>query len=204
MVGESEYNESLVQEYTYNSGIFLLSDPISCDGTLVAVNASGLCPLADDNMDRQMELRLLVFQRNGTEYTRNYSAPVTADCNNASGSNYTNGSVRAENLKVPISCGDFLAIRFRSTCSNNRCLFKPTIVNITGKQLMYFTVPSGRVDTLHMDDTQMIADASLLFSANIVNITGKDDIQVATPQYIVIYAHCLLHAQLICLHIVDC
>ena len=179
MVGESEYNESLVQEYTYNSGIFLLSDPISCDGTLVSVNASGLCPLSNDNMTRRMQLILLVFQRGETEYFPNYREFVAADCDNASGSNYmyTNGSVSAENLNVPVSCGDFLAIRFSSTCGE-RCLFNPTIVNITGKQLMYFTVPSGPVNPLKMNEADIIPDTSILFSANIVNITGKDNIQV--------------------------
>ena len=173
MIGESEYDDSL--EYEYNSGVFLLSDPVSCGGTLAAVNVSGLCTLSGmTNMT--VELRLLVFEQTSVGYSRKFGRSVTAKCyhsTNDSGSNYTTDSVNGENLDVPVSCGNFLGIRFNATCAETKCYFLPAAVNVTGKQLMYFPARPGPMQVLDKNAVRFMPDATLLFSANIVNISGE-------------------------------
>ena len=155
-------------------GIYLLSDPIECTGTLVALNASGVCVHAE-GANLTVMLRLYVYRQRGVnKYWRMSSNFITAECSNStlsiSRNDYSVGIVRNNSLSIPVSSGDFLGFLFVATCSefNVECIFQPAVVRNTTKQLLYFSKIDGRY--LKYGETK--SNMSLMISATINRTRG--------------------------------
>ena len=115
------------------------SYPITCNGTLVSINARGFC------LKTHQSVKLLIetVQFRDEEPTRNIRHFIDAECNSSTtlsfnGSDYYWGNVNVENQKIQVLAGEFLGIRFDPNCAELGCLFQPAIVNDSSEHTLLF------------------------------------------------------------------
>ena len=152
----------------------MISEPISCNGTIVSVTANGFCILTG-RTDQTVSLRLYIYQMQDNEFLRreNKNANIDAHCNSStttttsSGIEYSIGSVSAECINIPVTAGDFLAVRVNSACNKQRCFLQPAIVSDNGTQIMRSRVTGPHI---YLTEFQIDSNFSFLLSAKITGI----------------------------------
>ena len=169
MGGDTQNYESL--QPTDMTGYFVYRIP--CNGTLVAVNATGFCILTE-RTHQQVSIFLIIYREdNGTLISTNRHIP--ADCefvknNSVSGIDYSFGSVSDNDLNIPVTSDDILAIGFFATCDNFTCSFQPAIINDTTEYPLLFLEFGEEVNE---DNIKDFSNVSLLFSATIETSSDK-------------------------------
>ena len=175
-MGELDPNTTLLKNLqpSNENGLFMISEPISCNGTIVSVTANGFCVLTR-RTDQTVSLRLRIYQLQDNEFILRGDpiARIDAYCNSStatttsSGIEYSIGSVSAKCINIPVTAGDFLAVRFNRNCIRDICLFQPAIVSNNDTQIMY-----GRVMGPQINETefQINSNFSLFLSAKITGI----------------------------------
>ena len=140
------------------------SYPIPCNGTLVAVNATGFCILTE-RTHQQVSLLLIIYREdNGIPMATYHVIPADCDLanrNSVTGIDYSFGSVSDNDLNIPVTCDEFLSILFFSTCMDG-CHFQPAIINDASKHMLWFLEYGKPVN-----EAKDFSNASLLFSATI-------------------------------------
>ena len=145
--------------------------PISCNGTLVSINAHGFCPKT--NMSVVLVFYIANIQDN-TYINIKHRGQVLAECDtvtstaiSSDGLEYYKGNISTGNqIAIKVSSGEYLAIGYyESTCWKSTCFFLPAIVNESSKHMLHFTknVSLGEVH----------ANTSLLFSATFLSGEAK-------------------------------
>ena len=146
---------------------------IPCNGTLVAVSATGFCILTE-RTDQHVLLSLFIYREdNGIPLPTTHR--ITADCeffknNSVSGINYSLGSVSDNDLNIPVTSGEFLSIGFFATCENFSCSFQPAIINEPSKHTLLFLEFGEKADVAN---AKVFSNISLLFSATIETPSDK-------------------------------
>ena len=138
--------------------------PISCNGTLVAINAHGFC-----QKNKKRSRVLLVFfivrtQNNIAIEPKLHDIEAKCDTSTAIsmyGSEYYMGTISTENQTIKVSSDEYLAIRFQSACNNLSCLFQPAIISEASSHTLFFT------ENAFTGDRERQTNISLLFSATI-------------------------------------
>ena len=139
------------------SGYF--SYPISCDGRVTSVKASGFCFIPNPNVPVVLFLGVTTFRSNGFSFSHHI---IPANCaTQINGSDYHAGSISADDVGIQVSSGNLLSVRFNSTCLDGVCLFQPAIVNESTNY--NFTFYDGNLKPLD------VGSISLLFSATIIS-----------------------------------
>ena len=142
-VGESRHDISRLksmqqeQESDYDSGLFLLQDPIPFEGTIVDVTASGYCTIAErDNEPFQLSLTFYDGKR------RVGSFVIPAECDTSTNnSNVTVIGWVQQDTKIAVTTGQCLVIQFRSQCNpegQDICTFRPATDTDTNKSQQFF------------------------------------------------------------------
>ena len=162
--GDIQNYESL--QPTNMTGYF--SYLIPCNGTLVAVNATGFCILTE-RTDQEVSLLLVIYRQDGATSIH----LVPADCdfanrNSVSGIDYSFGSVSDNDLHIPVTSDEILNIGFFTTCSIDGCQFQPAIINDTSTQMLWFLERDKPVN-----EVEDFSNVSLLFSATIQTASKK-------------------------------
>jgi hypothetical protein len=137
--GESDHNDTRLemlrveQESKYESGLFLLRDPIGYNGTVVGVSASGYCILVNRTGGQRFEMRLGLYD--AQDRRRIETVILPADCNmfiDESSEDSVICSVQS-NEKFSVKAGHFIGILFNAQCSPedmaNRCSCRPATVD---------------------------------------------------------------------------
>ena len=134
--GESDHNVSRLemlrveQESKYESGLFLLRDPIDYNGTVVGVSASGYCILVNRTGGQRFEMRLGLYEAQNRRRIDTVTLP--ADCTDESSEDSVICSVQS-NVKLSVKAGQFIGILFSAQCSPedmaNRCSCRPATVD---------------------------------------------------------------------------
>ena len=134
--GESDHNVSRLemlrveQESKYESGLFLLRDPIEYNGTVVGVSASGYCILVNRTGGQRFEMRLGLYEAQNRRRIDTVTLP--ADCTDESSEDSVICSVQS-NMKFSVKAGCFIGILFNAQCSPedkaNRCSCRPATVD---------------------------------------------------------------------------
>ena len=145
---------------------------IPCNGTLVAVSATGFCILTE-RTHQHVLLSLFIYREdNGIPLPTTHR--ITADCeffkNSVSGIDYSLGSVSDNDLNIPVTSGEFLSIGFFATCENFSCSFQPAIINEPSKHTLLFLEFGEKVDVAN---AKVFSNISLLFSATIETPSDK-------------------------------
>ena len=165
-MGENAQNYESLQP-TNMTGYF--GYPITCNGTLVAVNATGFCILTE-RAQQYVALVLISYREvNGIPLPTYHIKQAYCDFannNSVSGLDYSFGSVSYNNLNIPVTSDELLGIELLATCTAVRCNFQPAIINVTSKHKLYF-LEYG--DAVTENNLKLISNASLLFSATIVS-----------------------------------
>ena len=147
-----------------------LGYPITCNGTLVAVNATGFCILTE-RTHQHVALVVIIYREVNDMPMTTYRIIIPADCdfatnNSVSGIDYSLGSVSSNNLNIPVTSDGYLGIELFTTCTAVRCYFQPAIIDDTSKHMLLFLeygVPPIK------NNSKLVPDASLLFSATIIS-----------------------------------
>ena len=154
MGGDTQNYESL--QPTTMTGYF--SYPIPCNGTLVAVNATGFCILTE-RTHQQVSLFLIIYREdNGKPISTQHFIPADCDLahiNSVSGIDYSFGSVSDNDLNIPVTSDAFLVF---TTCMDEGCNFQPAVINDTSKHMFFYKPVSEAED---------YSNVSLLFSVTI-------------------------------------
>ena len=161
--GDTQNHESL--QPINMPGYFVY--PISCSGTLVAVNATGFCILTERTHQHVSLLLIIYRENNGTPMPTYHH--ITADCefaknNSVSGIDYSFGSISHNDLNIPVTSDEFLGIGFFATCDTFSCYFQPAIINDLSKHTLLFLEFGKEVNEANFND---FSNVSLLFSATI-------------------------------------
>ena len=139
-VGESRHDISQLksmrqqQESEYDSGLFLLQDPIPFEGTIVDVTASGYCTIAGrENEPFQLSLTFYDGKRTVGSFV------IPAECETpTNNSNVTVIGRVQQNTKIAVRTGQCLGIQFHSQCNPDTCTFRPAIDTDMNKQQQFF------------------------------------------------------------------
>ena len=147
--------------------------PIPCNGTLVAVNATGFCILT--GRTHQQVLLLVAVYREVNGISNPTYRHIPADCefannNSVSGIDYSLGSISDNNLNIPVIPGEFLSFGFFTTCNNLSCSFQPAIINNPSNHTLLFLEYYDQVDVANLKD---FSNVSPLFSATIKTSSEK-------------------------------
>ena len=136
------------------------SYPLPCNGTLVAVNATGFCILTG-RPHHDVSLVIFINRENAVSV---HLIPASCDSNRSSvsGLDYSFGSVSHNDLNIPVTSNDFLLI---SRCTGRMCFFQPAVINDASKHMLFFLE-----DGKPVNETENV---SLLFSAKIEISNGK-------------------------------
>ena len=163
MDGDVHNYESL--QPTNVTGYF--SYRITCNGTLVAVNATGFCILTE-RTHQPVALVLIIYREvNGMPMATLHLIPADCDfanSNSVSGINYSFGSVSNNNLNIPVTSDDFIALQLSATCTDIGCYFQPAIINDTSKHMLLYLEYGEPAN-----ETRTLSNVSLLFSATIIS-----------------------------------
>ena len=114
--------------------------PISCDGTVVAINAHGFC----QKTNKRVVLVFFIVRIHDNTHFESKRHDIEAKCNTSTaismnGSEYCIGTISAENQTIKVSSDEYLAIRFKSPCNNKKCFFQPAIVSEASNHTLFFT-----------------------------------------------------------------
>ena len=136
--------------------------PISCNGTLVAINAHGFCQKTNRRSRVLLVFFIVHIQDNTPIGLKRHNIEAKCDTSTATSVNgleYYNGTISTENQTIKVSSDEYLAIRFKSTCNNLNCFFQPAIISEVSNHTLFFTknISTGEQQT----------NISLLFSATI-------------------------------------
>lgn len=139
--GESENNATYLQErfdndsQQYDVGQFML--PITTNGTISAINASGYC-LTANMTQKTFSLLYLVYQKD-KKNQRGENHFLPAVCNTSVGEDVVIGTVQ-KTIKdgIKVKDGDYLAVRF-GNCLKERCNFRPATRPESGDQEYWYT-----------------------------------------------------------------
>ena len=176
-MGELDPNTTLLKDLqpSNSNEVYMISEPISCNGTIVSVTANGFCILTG-RTDQIVSLRLYIYQMQDNELflrRENEIANIDAECNGStitttsSGIEYSIGSVSAECINIQVTAGDFLAVRVNSACTKKRCFLQPAIVSDNGTHIMRSRVTGTHI---YLTDFQIDSNFSFLLSAKITGI----------------------------------
>ena len=161
--GDTQNYESL--QPTDMTGYF--SYPIPCNGTLVAVNATGFCILTE-RTHQQVSLFLIINREdNGIPISTLHVIPADCDLaknNSVPGIDYSFGSISHNHLNIPVTSDEFLSIGYFTVCTGSGCYFQPAVINDISKHMLFF-LEYGKPAS----ETEAISNVSLLFSATIVS-----------------------------------
>ena len=119
------------QESEYESGFFLLRDPIPFDGTIVHITASGYCALKNRD-DQRFQMSLIQFD---AATVRNIEY-ISAVCDFTRDTNTSVGTVN-EDVMISLLAGDYLGIWFNYRCAESRCPFRPATTNSHSKRFVH-------------------------------------------------------------------
>ena len=135
------------------------SYPISCDGRVTSVKASGFCFIQNQYVPVVLFLGVTTFRDDGIHLSyHNISANCTTQIY---GSDYYAGGISADDVGIQVSSGDLLGVLFASSCTNDVCLFQPAIVNeSTNYNFTFYDEELKPFD---------VGSMSLLFSATIIS-----------------------------------
>jgi hypothetical protein len=157
-VGQSEHNvsllESLLNDSTeYESGAFLLPDPISVNGTVdISVSASGFCLFNPPKVMLRLRLYRKINEHNFTMIPGvNSEVNVGPDCSDLIlNENRTIGSVSDTRiLTVTAETGYYLGVVFNTNeCRNERCTFLPAMVERDQHHLLYLSNATSANSTI--------------------------------------------------------
>ena len=169
MGGDTQNHESL--QPINMPGYFVY--PITCTGTLVAVNATGFCILTE-RTDQQVSLLVAVYREVNGIPVPTYRH-ITADCefvknNSVSGIDYSLGTISDNNLNIPVIPGEFLSFGVFTTCDSFSCSFQPAIINDPSNHTLLFLESDEEVDVTNLKD---FSNVSPLFSATIKTSSEK-------------------------------
>ena len=154
------------QESDYDSGLFLLQDPIPFDGTIVDVTASGYCTIAG----RENEpFQLLLTFYDGKRRVGGFIIP--AECETpTNNSNVTVIGRVQQDMKIAVTTGQCLGIEFHSQCISDTCTFRPATDTDMNKQQQFLYLQNITDDLLSLPglDTIMTSETiGLQFSFTI-------------------------------------
>ena len=181
--GDAQNYESL--QPTNVTGYF--GYPITCNGTLVAVNATGFCILTERTTHHRVALSLIIYwEDNGVPMTILHLIPADCDfsnINSVSGLDYSFGSASDNNLNIPVTSDMFIAIQSFATCNDiGGCFFQPAIINDTSKHMLLYLEYGEPVN-----ETGTLSNVSLLFSATIISkssgTSGREGIYTIDDVY---------------------
>ena len=146
--------------------------PIPCNGTLVAVNATGFC-IITERTDQQVSLLLAIYREENGIPVPTYRY-ITADCefvknNSISGIHYSFGSISHNDLNIPVTSDEVLGIGFFAKCKSS-CHFQPAIINDPSKHTLLFQKFHEELNKANFKD---FSNVSLLFSATIETTDDK-------------------------------
>ena len=146
---------------------------IPCNGTLVAVNATGFCILTG-RTHQQVSILLAIYREENGIPMPTYRH-ITADCEFAkngsvTGIDYSLGSVSHNDLNIPVTSDELLSIEFFATCANFSCNFQPALINEPSKHTLFFLEDGKQVSLANLKD---FSNISLLFSATIKTSSDK-------------------------------
>ena len=153
------------------SGFFVYRVP--CNGTLVAVNATGFCILTG-RTHQHVSLFLVIYREdNGIPMPTSHEIP--ADCEfvkntTTSGIDYSFGNVSDNDLNIPVNSDELLGIGFYKSCASSLCTFQPAIINEESNHILSFLEYNKSVNEANLKDS---SNVSLLFSATIETSSGK-------------------------------
>ena len=122
------------QESDYDSGLFLLQDPIPFDGTIVDVTASGYCTIAGREMEPfQLSLSLYDGRRTFGSFI------IPAECETSTNnSNVTVIGRVQQHTEIAVKLGQCLGIEFHSQRISDACTFRPATDTDMNKQQQFF------------------------------------------------------------------
>jgi hypothetical protein len=177
-VGQSEHNvsllESLLNDSTeYESGAFLLPDPISVNGTVdISVSASGFCLFNPPKVMLRLRLYRKINEHNFTMIPDvNSKVTVGPDCNDLIlNENRTIGSVSGtRTLIVTANSGYYLGVVFNTNeCRNERCTFLPAMVERDQHHLLYLSNATSANSTI-------VRNSAIQLSVSIMAECGSTD-----------------------------
>ena len=166
MGGDTQKNDFL--QPTNVTGYFLY--PIPCNGTLVAVNATGFCILTE-RTNQQVSLVILINRKDDATSTPAHLIPADCDFanrNSVSGIDYSFGSISNNDLNIPVTSDEILSVGFHTMCIGRSCFFQPAVINDTSKHMLFF-LEDGKPG----NETEILSNVSLLFTATIEISNGK-------------------------------
>ena len=177
-VGEIDESNATLQDSVGqidDAVLFLLPDPIDCNGTLTSFNISGFCSFTRPHMLVAVRLRLFRRQSTSNVYTavplprrvRNFTATCENHTSNTTCSIYAD--LRGE---INVFTGDYLGVRFRSNLDGNICTIEPAVASNTNSHFLYLSVPvrenERRAQKIHIEDgNSQNRNGSLQFFARI-------------------------------------
>ena len=156
---------------------------IPCNGTLVAVNATGFCILTE-RTHQQVSLFLIIYREdNSIPMTTLHVIPAECDFvnNSVSGIDYSFGSVSVNELTIPVTSDEFISIVYFTSCTGSGCFFQPAVINDTSKHMLFFLEYGKPVE-----ETEIFSNVSLMFSATIVSESSGQQGK-CTREYYYIY-----------------
>ena len=169
--GDTQTHESLQPRRM--SGYFAY--PIPCDGTLVAVSATGFCILTERTHEQHFALLLIIYREDNGKPKPAFHV-IPADCdfannNSVSGIDYSFGSISDNDLNIPVNSDEILGFGFFTSCDNSStCAFQPAITNDPSKHTLLFL----EFDKPPKEDNfKDFSNISLLFSATIETSSDK-------------------------------
>ena len=140
---------------------------ITCNGTLVAVHATGFCILTERTL-HSVALYLIIYREvNGLPMATLHLIPADCDfanSNSLSGIDYSFGRVSDNKLNIPVTSDDTIAIQSFATCGDLQCSFQPAIINDASKHMLLY-LEYGEM----ANETRILSNVSLLFSATIID-----------------------------------
>ena len=159
--GESDHNVAQLesrrveQESNYESGLFLLRGPISYNGTVVSVSASGYCTVVNRTGNQQFELRLGFYDAESRRRVETVILPAECIMFNESTDDSTICRVESKE-KFSVTTNQYIGILFDAQCSPedraNRCSCRPTTTVRNTEQYLYMNTSNNNFRTLPETD----------------------------------------------------
>ena len=170
-VGESKHDISRLksvqqeQESDYDSGLFLLQDPIPFDGTIVDVTASGYCTIAGKENE---QFQLLLTFYDGKRRVGGYVIPAECETHTNNSNVTVIGRVQ-QHTEISVTTDQCLGIQFRSQCNRetDTCTFRPATDTDMNKQQQFFYLQNHFSSLPDLDTIMTSETVGLQFSFTI-------------------------------------
>ena len=153
------------QELVYDSGLFLLQDPIPFDGTIVDVTASGYCTIAGRKKE-PFQLSLTLYDGRRTVGSFVIPAECETPTNN---SNVTVIGRVQQHTEIAVKIGQCLGIEFHSQCNpeTDICTLRPATDTDMNKQQQFFYLQNYFSSLPDLDTIMTSETVGLQFSFTI-------------------------------------